>query len=228
MSGDSHDRWRDDVSPFALGSLDPDEAAEFERHLAGCEQCRRGLRWFTPAVESLAESVERIEPPSQLRENLMETVRAEAARPTDAEAPRPANRFRSLFLRPAMAVAAVALIAAAVLGYSLGGGSESDTITGTTPAGGSVQALLERTSDSGTLELTGLSQLPSDEVYQAWVQRNGKIEPSSLFAPRKNGSASAAIPRYLDGAQQVMVSVEPRGGSKAPTSAPLVSVGLSS
>lgn len=227
MSGESHDRRREDVSAYALGSLDPGESAEFERHLAGCEQCRSELRWFAPAVETLAEAVERIEPPPRLRENLIEAVRAEAARPAAAPS-RSSGGLRNFVLRPAMGLAAVALVAAAVLGYSLRGGSGTDTITGTTPAGGRVQAMLSRTDDTGTLELTGLSQLPSDEVYQAWVQRGGRVEPSSLFAPRRNGTASAAIPQHLDGAQKVLVTIEPRGGSTAPTSAPLVSVRLSS
>jgi anti-sigma-K factor RskA len=228
MSDSSHESRRDDVSAYALGALEPDECAEFELHLAGCEQCRQELRWFTPAVEVLAETVERVEPPPQLRENLMETVHAEAAR--SAARPRSSqSRLRNLVLRPAIGIAAVALIAAAVFGYSLrGGGGGTDTITGTTPAGGSVQAMLSRKDDSGTLELTGLSQLPSDEVYQAWVQRDGKMEPSSLFAPRDNGTASAAIPQHLNGAQGVLVTIEPQGGSMAPTSPPLVRVGLSS
>lgn len=224
----SHDRWREDPSAYSLGSLDPEESAEFKRHLAGCEQCQRGLRWFAPAVEILAETVERVEPPPRLRANLMDTVRSEAGRSTATNPRESGSRFRRLVLRPAIGLAAVALIAAAGIGYAFRGGSGTDTINGTTPAGGSVQAMLSRTNDTGTLELTGLSQLPSDEVYQAWVQSSGKVEPSSLFAPRGNGTASAAIPQHLNGAQRVMVTIEPRGGSKAPTSAPLVSVPLGS
>ena len=81
MSEESHERRREDVAAYAIGALEPDEAAEFERHLAGCEQCRRDLRWLAPAVSSLGESVERREPPASLRSALMETVREEAARP---------------------------------------------------------------------------------------------------------------------------------------------------
>jgi anti-sigma-K factor RskA len=52
------------------------------------------------------------------------------------------------------------------------------------------------------------------------------MEPSSLFAARMDGTATAAIPRHLDGAKAVAVTVEPRGGSRRPTSPPLVSVPL--
>ena len=50
------------------------------------------------------------------------------------------------------------------------------------------------------------------------MRRNHRILPSSLFEARGNGTASTAIPHQLNGADTVMVTVEPRGGSKQPTS----------
>jgi anti-sigma-K factor RskA len=228
MRDESHERWREDVAAYAIGGLDPEESAELERHLAGCERCCRELRWLAPAVSSLGESVHRVEPPASLRSGLMERVREEAARPGPAATSVRPRRFGGSLLRPAIGLAAVALIVAVgVVAYSAGGGG-METVTSRSAPGGTVQAKLERTGDSGTLELTGLRQLPSREVYQAWVQQGGRMEPSSLFAARRNGTASAAIPRHLDGARRVLVTVEPRGGSMAPTSAPLVGVGVSS
>jgi anti-sigma-K factor RskA len=122
----------------------------------------------------------------------------------------------------------VALVGAVVGGYALrGGGEETGTTTTQTIAqGGTVQAMLERNGDSGTLELTGLKQAPPGRVYQAWVQKGGRIEPSSLFDVRRDGSANTAIPHQLSGADMVMVSLEPQGGSKQPTSSPIVTVSL--
>jgi anti-sigma-K factor RskA len=226
MSTDSHERWREEIAAYAIGALAPDESAELERHLAGCEQCRRDLRWLAPAVTSLGESVERLEPPASLRSALMETVEEEAARPQPV-AGTERRRFGGLWLRPAMGLAAVALIVAVgLIAYDAGGGG-TGTVTTRSAPGTTVQATLERTGDSGTLELTGLRQLPSKRVYQAWVQRGDVMEPSSLFAPHRNGTASAAIPHQLDGARRVLVTVERRGGSDQPTSAPLVAVGVS-
>ena len=119
------------------------------------------------------------------------------------------------------------IVAVGIIAYSAGGGG-METVTSHSAPGSPVRAALKRTGDSGTLELAGLRQLPPKQVYQAWVQRGGRMEPSSLFAPRRDGTASAAIPRDLDGARRVLVTVEPRGGSTAPTSTPLVAVGASS
>ena len=44
MSETDHERWRDELAAYLLGALEPGEAAELERHLAGCAECRAELR----------------------------------------------------------------------------------------------------------------------------------------------------------------------------------------
>jgi anti-sigma-K factor RskA len=228
-----HRRWRADLAAYLLGALDPEESEAMERHLDDCERCRDELRWLQPAIDLIPESVPPLEPPADLRARLLAEVRADVASQATAEPARKAQRagglagLRQFFLRPAMAMTAVALIVAVAAGYAVrggGGGSETTTVAG--PVDGTVRATLERSGDSGTLEMTGLKQLPRDDVYQAWVQRDGRIEPSSLFEARHDGNASAAIPHQLDGADAVMVTREPKGGSKQPTSTPIVTVSL--
>jgi anti-sigma-K factor RskA len=233
--GRDHRRWRAELSAYLLGSLENDEVEALESHLEDCQRCRDELQWLQPAIDVLPESVPQLEPPAALRERLMREVRADARAEAGADAGREAERpapawrwtgLRGFFLRPAVGLTAVALIAAVVGGYALRGGGGGNTTTIPSQVGGSVQAKLERQGDSGTLELTGLRKLPPSDVYQAWVQRNHRIEPSSLFAARRDGSASAAIPHHLNGADMVMVTVEPRGGSKQPSSSPIVAVSL--
>jgi anti-sigma-K factor RskA len=222
-----HDRFRDDLPAYALGALPAAEAAEIERHLDRCEVCRRELRWLRPAVELIPESIPQVDPPAALRERLMAEVRADARRIRISN--RPARRERwpwGRVLRPAIGVAAIALVAAGAAGYAIRGeGEETETIAGPVRPG-EPRARLARMGDSGTLQLAGLQQLPTSEVYEAWVKRGERLLPSSLFLPRTDGTASAAIPRGLDGADAVLVTAEPRGGSLRPSSAALVSVPL--
>jgi anti-sigma-K factor RskA len=236
MSGTrDHRRWRAELAAYLLGSLEAEETEALEGHLEACQRCRDELRWLQPAIDMIGESVPQLEPPPGLRARLMAEVRAdagEASDPATAEPGRPAGRkaralgLRGFFWRPAAALTAAALIAAVVTGYALrGGGSAPGTTTTRTVAqGGAVHATLESSGDSGTLQLTGLRQARMGHVYQAWVQRNHRIVPSSLFDARRNGTASAAMPHQLTGADMVMVTVERRGGSKQPSSSPIVTV----
>jgi anti-sigma-K factor RskA len=230
LSEQGHTRWRDDLPAHLLGALPAEEAGELEAHLETCESCRNELRWLRPVIEVLSDSVERVEPPTELRERLMAEVRDDARRAAEAKpARRPlAERMRAFMLRPATALAATAVIGAGVAGYVISdeGGDSVTTISDSGLNQPGVSAMLERKGDSGTLELAGLRQLRSAEVYQAWVQHGKRIQPSSLFEARRDGTASAAIPRDLDGADAVMVTIEPRGGSDEPTSDQLVSVAL--
>ena len=230
---DEHRRWRADLAAYLLGSLEPEETATLELHLEDCRRCRDELEWLRPAIDVIPESIPQLQPPDGLRDRLLAEVRSDAAetapgaRAVSAAPPAPlASRLRGFLWRPAIALTAVALIAAVIGGYALGGGGGGGATTIPGQPGGPVSAKLERNGDSGTLELAGLKQLPPSSVYQAWVQRGGRIEPSSLFGTRRNGTASAAIPHHLDGANQVMVTVEPRGGSKQPTGSPIASVKL--
>jgi anti-sigma-K factor RskA len=226
MSENGHERHSDEIAAFLLGALEPGEAAELERHLAGCNECRTELEWLRPAVQLLPESVERVEPPGELRGRLMEQVRSEAE---SAPAPSRARRRRigGWSLRPVAGLAALILVVAAVAAYAIGGDSGGDNtttvVTGHSPA---VIAEVVRDGGSGTLHLTNLHQLPPDKVLQAWVQRGKQVvSAKTLFVPNQDGTASATIDD-MEGVNTVMVTAEPRGGSTQPTSAPIVSVAI--
>src|SRR4051812_42927743 len=169
MSESGHERRRDDLAAFLLGALEPGEAAELERHLAGCEECRTELEWLRPAVQLLPESVQRVEAPPGLRGRLIEQVRSEVE---SAPAPERARRRRigGWSLRPVAGLAALVLVVAAVVAYAIGSGDSGGGNTTTVVRGHSpgVVAEVVRDGSSGTLHLTNLHQLPSDKVLQAW------------------------------------------------------------
>lgn len=227
MSENGHDRHRDELAPYLLGALEPGEAAELERHLAACEACRTELEWLRPAVQLLPESVDRVEPPKELRGKLMEQVRSEVERtPAPTGAPRWSPGGWSL--RPLAGLAALVLVVAAVAAYEIGSGDSGGAKSTTVVAGHSpgVVAQVVRQGGSGTIHLANLHQLPRDEVLQAWVEKEGRvISAKTLFVPNQDGTASATIDE-MKGVRTVMVTAEPRGGSVQPTSPPIVSVSI--
>jgi anti-sigma-K factor RskA len=233
-SAPGHDQLRDDLAAYALGALKEDEAARLRLHLAECDGCRRRLRQFEEAVEVLPRTVAQLEPPSRLRASLIEAVRSEPRRAESGSASRARQPWwqgvGAALLRPATALAvASALIAGVVVGYLISepGGGETTTLEAQAMASAhGATGELERAGSSGILRVRGMPTLAGDQVYEVWVERDGKFEPSSLFAPRRDHSADAAVPNGLDGADAVLVTKEPRGGSSQPTSAPLLSVKL--
>lgn len=227
MSENGHERRRDELAAYLLGALEPGEAAELERHLAGCEECQTELEWLRPAVQLLPESVQRVEAPPELRGRLMEQVRSEAE---SAPAPSRGRRWSigGWSLRPVAGLAALVLVVAAVAAYAIGSGDSGGGNTTTVVEGHSpgVVAEVVRDGGSGTLHLANLHQLPSDKVLQAWVERDGQVvSAKTLFVPNQDGTASATIDD-MEGVKTVMVTAEPRGGSVQPTSAPIVSVAI--
>src|SRR3954454_5707628 len=165
MSENGHERHGDELAAYLLGALEPGEAAELERHLAGCDQCQTELEWLRPAVQLLPESVERIEAPPELRGRLMNQVRSELE---SAPAPRRSRRWSigAWSLRPLAGLAALVLVVAAVAAYAIGSGDSGGSNTTTVVAGHSPGVIAEvvRGGGSGTLHLTNLHQLPPDKV----------------------------------------------------------------
>jgi anti-sigma-K factor RskA len=214
-----HDQWKDEVAAYVLGTLSPAETAELDRHLAECDICRRELRWLRPAVDSLGESVERVEPSPDLRLNVMAAVREDLERANPVPERRPLLGGLFTGWRPAAALAAVALIAAAVAGYAIrDSGSEApETTTVSAGKAPGVTAKMVAEGHSGTLELAHVGRMPEDRVLEAWVQRDGAVEPvRALFVPDSSGHATTTIPD-TQGVEAVMVTKEPRGGSESPT-----------
>ena len=229
-----HERYRGDLAAYALGALEEREAAELQSHLADCEACRMQLRWLEPAVDLLPRSVEQLEPPAGIRKRLMATVRAEARDASgagiEAAEPRRWRDWGTLFWRPATAVAASALlIVGAAAGYLLHQPGESSSVITARPlsaAPPNLAGALEREDGSAILTMSRLPALPPNDVYEVWVKRDGTLEPSSLFVPRRDRTAEAAVPGPFDDADAVLVTREPRGGSQHPTSPPLLRAAL--
>jgi anti-sigma-K factor RskA len=238
MSADEHDRRLEEVAAFALGALDAEQTEDFRAHLTGCKRCQEELRWLAPAVRALPEAVEQHAPPPALKVRLMEEVRADVAAEA-AATERAKGRERAGFRewlaginlggmtwKPLAGMAAAVLVVALGVGYAVGtdGGSKIQTIE--VQQGNGIVAKVVDEDGSGELQLTGLDQLPKGKTLEAWVQRDEAVEPvKMLFKPDGEGNATTQI-EDLGGVEVVMVTREPTGGTKVPTTKPFVTVPL--
>jgi anti-sigma-K factor RskA len=226
-----HREYRDELAAYALGSLDVPEKLEVERHLAGCDECREYLLWLNPAVDLLPASVEPRTPPTSLKRSIMGEVESDlkAERRAEKARTRSERGLWGTIWRPVTAgVLTVVLVAGAAVGYLVGGDEPESTsfeVESLAQIGPEMEASLEVQGDEGILHVVKLPGLGSNQDYQAWIQRDGQMEPSSTFEVREDGEVP--IEGSLDGADGVYITREPEGGSDEPTEPVLMGVELS-
>lgn len=176
---------------------------------------------------------------------------ASAAPPAEAMAPvggGPADRAarRRWFQRPgvilASAAAAVLLIAGAVVGVNwtgpAGWGAQRDvqaiaaaddaqTATVAVAGGGEVTLVWSEQLGRSAIRAEGLPGVAADETYELWyIDASGDelaATPAGLFEP-DDGSAYVVLDGAFEPGLLVGITVEPAGGSDAPTSDPIVAI----
>ncbi len=225
---------------YALNALDADEVAAFEAHVAGSDTARDEVTELRDTAVLLGLAVDPVDPPAGLKSRILGQLDATPQLAATGPAERQAQtRWMS---RPVTALAA----AAAVIGLLAGAGVVSTTIrqgveqqeqvdrlaaitgaddvqrasVGLEP-GGSAVLVWSSSLASAALVVEGLAPLPRDRVYQLWFITEAGARSAGTFTT--DGSATW---RVLDGAIRpgdvVGVSVEPVGGSAAPTTDPVI------
>jgi anti-sigma-K factor RskA len=200
---------------YALDALDDDERRAYEEHLAGCERCREEVASFSSTAEVLAYAAGPGAPPPPLRDRILVAARAE--------------RPNVVPLRPRWAypVAAAAAVAACVaIGLGVWNVSLQDRVSNaralqSVPVAGASGSLVVGSNGAAALVLFRLDSAPAGKTYEAWVIRGRRAPvPAGLF----RGGATTFVPlqRKVRKGSVVAVTVEPAGGSDAPTTKPFV------
>jgi len=224
---------RMDAAAYVLGALEDPES--YREHLATCAACREEVAELERVVDLLPATVPRAAASGELRARIMASVRSEAEllRAAGERADQPPTRTRGIFARPlwlpAGATALAAGLAAALI-LALGGGSSSPVRVRAavlSPSEGGAHAVLIERGRRGELVVRGMRQAPAGDVFQVWLKRGASAQPQptdALFGVTHGGDASVAVPGDLRGVTEILVTHEPVGGSRHPTSAPLLHV----
>jgi hypothetical protein len=219
----------DDAAAYVLGALDESEAADFRAHADTCAICTAELERLRTTAAVLPLALPRLQAPRRLRRHVLAGARAE--RQAGARAPaRTLFRHTRFQLAGAGGLAAGLAIGALVIAPS----SPGTSVIRASVASASVWhtarrpvAWLKRSGDRAELVVEHLPQAGSGRVYELWIERSGKPEPTdALFEPTSSGRADASVPGGVAGASAVLVTAEPRGGSKVPSMAPLIAASL--
>jgi len=228
------------LGPYVVGAVDDEEQATFERHLASCEPCRDEALGFEEAIATLADA-QAVAPPVSLRESVMNKVARIAQVPPVLRSPASISRRRRRW--PVMMTAAASLVAVAGIGMAYGfrdTGTESSALEREI-------VMLSSAPDAHSMELgLGSSHLvmsnnmdevavmgheapmPADGMeYQLWfVMADGTSVAGPTFMPNKSGDIMAMSGADVSHIAAFSVTVEPHGGSPAPTGHVIASIDL--
>jgi anti-sigma factor ChrR (cupin superfamily) len=73
-----HEEWLERAEIYALGTLEANEAAQFEAHLsAGCPRCQAHLKQTAHALTLISQSLQPLAPHSQLKARIFEQIESE-------------------------------------------------------------------------------------------------------------------------------------------------------
>lgn len=176
------------------------------------------------------------------------TTPASEATPSPATTPGRAERAaqRRWFQRPglllgAAAAAVVLFFGGAFVGSTLSGGNSyqsqqasalaqinaaSDVQRATADVAGGGTATLVWSGELGKSALVAndLPQLPDGKTYELWYIRDGQAIPAGTMESQGNGSTWRVLTGDMSAGDTVGVTVEPAGGSKKPTTDPIVAI----
>jgi anti-sigma-K factor RskA len=205
---------------YALDALDEGEERSFEQHLALCERCREELAGLREAAATLAYGAPPAVPPPELKQRILAQARSE--RPNVV----PIRRRRNWTI-PLAASAAVAACAAVVLGiWAASLQNSKDPFEGVLAKPGSRLVAMGHNGavavapDGSAVLALAVPAAPTDKTYEAWVIQAGSAKPAGLF-PGGAGTSIVEIPRRVSSGSIVAVTLEPKAGSRQPTTKPL-------
>lgn len=241
MNGMDQERFEDLKDAYVLGALPEEERLEFERYLVTHPELQAEVEELAAVAGLLAFSPREQEPAPELRRRIMDTVEAEAVQPPRASHRRSwlAGLWEVVGLRD-LALGVATMLVVGLFSWSMLLQGEVQDLQGRVqrlqnqPQGPQMIALGGAGTEQGaraelvTLEgdravLVGenMPPVPEGKTYQIWVIKGDTPRPSGLFEP-KGDSVVAVLEKPVEGADAVAVTVEPEGGSKKPTTEPML------
>jgi anti-sigma-K factor RskA len=235
-----HEWIQDDLAAYALGGLDPGQAARVEQHLRECAPCRGIVREYTATLEILPLALSPALPSPRTRLALQARLRTDGRHLPALPARRPWWSPRRWPL-PEAVVAGLLLM---LIGVGLAGtglwtpwpaldrpgvvhqlrardDARLVTLVGSSAApAASGELVLTADLNQAGVAVRGLPPLPPDRSYQVWFARpDGSWASGGVFHVDPQGQAEALVrlpgpPTAYDGC---WITEEPDGGSPVPT-----------
>lgn len=224
---------------YALDALDDLERVRFEAHLDQCASCTEEVSSFLDTTALLGAANE-IELSPEFRSAVLDNLdNVRQIGPVTARVTRMAPRLMSV----AAAVLAFAVIGLSVVTAGLRREVDDlspyrdvaaiiqaeDSITLTETIGdATVKIVASPSSGAGAVLANGMAAAPNGHAYQLWlITVDGEALPAGFLAIGDDGTGEEIMHGEMDGVIAVGITVEPDGGSEAPSTEPIAVLPLS-
>ncbi|KJY16237.1 MULTISPECIES: anti-sigma factor domain-containing protein [Streptomyces] len=237
------------AAAYALNALEPAERKAFTEHLPQCQACREEVAEFEATAARLADATAQY-PPAAMKHHVMAAVDGVRQLPPRVPDTAPTATLGSALRRRAvpLALAASVVAAASFAGLAAWQNQQSEqyqqratqaeqrlddvstvlaapdarTAHGRASNGAATTVVASERQNRAVFTASGLPAPAPGKTYQLWLDHDGTMRPAGFI--RQDGTV------LIDGdtadAGAVGLTIEPAGGSRRPTSAPLLLMAL--
>jgi anti-sigma-K factor RskA len=232
---------------YAAHALSLEEVVEFEDHLAGCPSCQQESRELTATVARMGEAEYDV-PPADLKARIMSEVSRTRQLPPPGGVRAPvielaARRRNRLLLTVAASVAALAIVGGGITGVvayqanqrnhqlvaadravaAVLSAPDARTVTANGPAGSHGTAVVSDLNHSAVFSAAAMPQAAGGHVWQLWVIDASGARSVGVLDEKSNGSVTPVVAKDVPATGASFgVTQEPAGGSKQPTTKPVL------
>ena len=238
-----HEDYKEMIPARALSALDAAEERALDEHLENCDECCKELEEWQATAATLAVVADPVEPSPKVRERILSEVRKEVSAPEVIPFRSTSrNIWRSFGSLGAMA--AVVLFTALIVGIVVlwrennavkdnlaqanefiqitkSPGAKVSELKGVDLGAGATATLAYDKTGHAMLMADKLPNVPRGKAYQLWfiVGKNPPM-PGKTFSPDSAGKGvlKDQMPKEALDSAIFAITLEPEGGSNAPTS----------
>lgn len=218
------------AASYAVGALSAAERRELENELRRSPRLAAEVREFAETAGMLGLATEPVAPSADLRAQLLGAIEQTPQASTVVRGPWLSRPIAAVLGAAAAAVLAIGGTAVALQitrepspVEQITAAADYERAVADVTGGGNVTAVWSESLGRAAILVDDVASLPSDRVYQAWfIDEAGHAEPAGTFTPAADRTVTVPLVGEMQHGEAIGITVEPAGGSAAPTTTPIV------
>lgn len=230
---DAHEEIQSLIAAYAMGAVPEDEVPAIRAHILSCEICFAEAESYTDVLSMLAASVPSVPLPAGFAERVAAAARGESPEAAPGTSVPSRRRWTWRSVMPAAALLSVLSLIGTSVALVRSADREREYMSAvaslvrdpdafTLEGPGGAEARLASTGEGLVLVAVDLGEAPAARDYQLWLIKDGVPTPGVTFDAGGSVVLVEAA-QDLEGYEGAAITVEPEGGSRRPTTDPVLS-----